>query len=135
MKGIGTFKTRIFIDCVDTVDLWHTDSVTVELPLEEKVYKDSTYMAVVEGYNANLKYIETYNRTERVTDYIVPDFKHHEIFAFAEGMYIDKNTPLLVGAGYQYSTLWGMDAYLKVGWDFTTKSLAGGIGIRWGFSF
>lgn len=46
----------------DTVLLTHTDSVLVYLPFERKVYKDSTYRAVISGYEPVLEDIEVYAR-------------------------------------------------------------------------
>lgn len=58
---------------VDTVRLAVTDtlivrdSVFVQVPIERKEYRDTSYYAVVSGYRANLDYIETYERTRYVT--------------------------------------------------------------------
>lgn len=46
----------------DTVLLTCTDSILVYLPFERKVYKDSTYRAVVSGYEPVLEDIEVYAR-------------------------------------------------------------------------
>lgn len=44
-----------------------TDSVDVLLPIEQKVYQDSTYKAWVSGYNVNLDSIQTYRPTRYIT--------------------------------------------------------------------
>ena len=39
------------------------DSVEVKIPITQKVYEDSTYKAVVRGYNPELVSLDIYNRT------------------------------------------------------------------------
>ena len=46
----------------DTVLLTRTDSILVYLPFERKVYKDSTYYAVISGYKPVLEQIDVYAR-------------------------------------------------------------------------
>lgn len=43
------------------------DSVTIELPITERTYKDDEYYAIVRGYDPSLKYIEVYPRTVYLT--------------------------------------------------------------------
>lgn len=43
------------------------DSVMVEVPIEQKVYEDSTYKAWVSGYMPSLDSINVYQRTEVIT--------------------------------------------------------------------
>ena len=43
------------------------DSVMVEVPIEQKVYEDSTYKAWVSGFKPSLDSINVYQRTEVVT--------------------------------------------------------------------
>ena len=40
-----------------------SDSVTVVVPITERIYEDSTYKAVVRGYNPELVSLDIYNRT------------------------------------------------------------------------
>lgn len=62
-----------FSKVVDTIFI-HRDSVIVKdsliyLPKEQKVYSDdSTYMAIVSGYEPNLDKIEVYPKTITITD-------------------------------------------------------------------
>ena len=53
-----------------------TDSVLVSLPVERKIYSDSTYTAVVSGINPCLDSIEVYRRsvyeTRTITHYTKP---------------------------------------------------------------
>lgn len=43
------------------------DSVTIELPITERTYKDDEYYAIVRGYDPSIKYIEVYPRTVYLT--------------------------------------------------------------------
>lgn len=55
----------MLIPVIDTV---HTrDSIFISIPREEKVYKDSTYRAVVSGFKPSLDSISIYRTTEIVT--------------------------------------------------------------------
>lgn len=51
-----------YITEVVTDTLYNTDSikVPVQIPIETKIYQDSTYRAVVSGYRANLDTIQVY---------------------------------------------------------------------------
>ncbi len=44
----------------------HKDSVTVVVPIEQKIYSDSNYTAYVSGYRAKMDSIIFYPRTERI---------------------------------------------------------------------
>lgn len=57
---------------LDTVTLCKSDSMAVAIPIEQKVYEDSTYRAVVSGYRPNLDYMEIYQRNEYVVQTIQP---------------------------------------------------------------
>lgn len=46
------------------------DTVAVEIPIEQKVYADSTYTAYVSGFRPQLDSIEVYPRTDIVHEYI-----------------------------------------------------------------
>lgn len=62
---VDTFMQKVFVPVKqdpDTVLLTRTDSILVYLPFERKVYKDSTYRAVVSGYEPVLEDIEVYAR-------------------------------------------------------------------------
>ena len=51
-----------YITQVITDTLYNTDSVLVpvQIPIETKIYKDSTYRAVISGYRASLDTIQVY---------------------------------------------------------------------------
>lgn len=71
MKPIKTMNVRLkllgSIASDTTVKLDSVDSVTVELPITQKVYEDSTYKAYVSGYEANLDSIYLYQPTRYIT--------------------------------------------------------------------
>lgn len=50
---------------LDTI--FHVDSVMVYLPYERKVYEDSTYRAVISGYQPVLEAIDVYARKTTIT--------------------------------------------------------------------
>lgn len=52
----------------DTIRI--ADSVFVEVPIEAKVYADSSYRAQVSGWRPSLDWIEVYQKTTTVTNYI-----------------------------------------------------------------
>lgn len=56
---------------VHTVDTLY-QPVTVQLPFEEKEYRDSLYRAIVSGFKPSLDYIEVYPKTvyKTVTTYV-----------------------------------------------------------------
>lgn len=64
-----TLKSYQFFDFpVESVIYVDSSSnVQVEIPIEQKTYRDSNYMAIVSGFNPKLDYIETYNNTTTVT--------------------------------------------------------------------
>lgn len=62
---VDTFYRNVIVPVKqkpDTVLLTCTDSILVYLPFERKVYEDSTYRAVVSGYEPVLEDIEVYAR-------------------------------------------------------------------------
>ncbi len=69
---------RILVPVTDTEVQPDADSCAVDIPIVERVYKDSTYRAVVTGYNPELKEIEIYRptilRTETITNTLKPRF-------------------------------------------------------------
>ena len=57
-----------YIAVRDTVHV--ADSVYVEVPIESKTYEDSTYRAQVSGWHPSLDWIEVYQKTTTITNYI-----------------------------------------------------------------
>lgn len=60
-----TRTVRVEVPVADTAK--DNDSVTVELPITERVYEGEDYRAVVEGYNPILKEVTVYPKTQVVT--------------------------------------------------------------------
>lgn len=57
--------TIVRIDTIVKIDA--RDSVEVVVPITEKTYEDSTYKAVVRGYNPELVSLDIYNSTKTIT--------------------------------------------------------------------
>lgn len=55
------------IDGSSNDSVYNADSVVVELPIEQKVYGDSTYKAWVSGFDARLDSIKLYQPTKYIT--------------------------------------------------------------------
>lgn len=60
---VDTFMREVFVPVKQKADtVFHTDSILVYLPFESKVYEDSTYRAVISGYQPVLEEIDVYGR-------------------------------------------------------------------------
>ena len=60
---VDTFMREVFVPVKQKADtVFHTDSILVYLPFERKVYEDSTYRAVISGYQPVLEEIDVYAR-------------------------------------------------------------------------
>jgi hypothetical protein len=58
---VDTFMQKVFVPVKQKADtVFHTDSILVYLPFERKVYEDSTYRAVISGYQPVLEEIDVY---------------------------------------------------------------------------
>lgn len=58
---VDTFMREVFVPVKQKADtVFHTDSILVYLPFERKVYEDSTYRAVISGYQPVLEEIDVY---------------------------------------------------------------------------
>lgn len=79
------------------------DSIDIVLPLEEKIYGDSTFRAVIQGYNPILKEITIYptNTTIKKTNIVTVDkFKYKPNISLSVGYgygIIHKQNDLFVG--------------------------------------
>lgn len=80
------------------------DSADVVLPIERKIYEDSSYRAVVSGAFVNLDTLEIYNR--------------HEITTIRQTITRTKRWGLSVQAGYGY-TPGGVKPYLGIGISYS----------------
>ena len=52
------------------VQLHDTTEIYVPIAIERKEYRDSSYFAVVSGWHPSLDYIETYTKTQTITNYV-----------------------------------------------------------------
>ena len=60
---VDTFMREVFVPVKQKADtVFHTDSILVYLPFERKVYEDSTYRAVISGYQSVLEEIDVYGK-------------------------------------------------------------------------
>lgn len=60
---VDTFMREVFVPVKQKADtVFHTDSILVYLPFERKVYEDSTYRAVISGYQPVLEAIAVYGK-------------------------------------------------------------------------
>lgn len=60
---IDTFMQKVFVPVKQKADtVFCTDSILVYLPFERKVYEDSTYRAVISGYQPILEEIDVYGK-------------------------------------------------------------------------
>lgn len=79
------------------------DSIDIALPLEEKIYGDSTFRAVIQGYNPTLKEITIYptNTTIKKTNIVTVDkFKYKPNISLSVGYgygIIHKQNDLFIG--------------------------------------
>lgn len=135
LAPIGTFAQ--LQDRIDSLSSAVHDTTEIYIPvqIEEKEYRKPEYYAVVRGWHPELKYIETYNKTEYINNYIdrpvpygVPYKWTLSAFAEAEatpfmfdakaGLMYDRQIagPLRghVSAGYEYSSI-GKGPFVKVG--------------------
>lgn len=59
--SVDTFMREVFVPVKQKADtVFHTDSILVYLPFERKAYEDSTYRAVISGYQPVLEEIDVY---------------------------------------------------------------------------
>lgn len=106
----------IFIEDTVYIEKIVADTIeNVKLIKQTKTYQDSTYKAVVSGYNPNLDYIETYNRT--IIQHIQPKPKHWSISALIGTSFMRDNASLYGGVDVSYSKdKWNLSG--QIGRDF-----------------
>lgn len=92
-------KDTVFLPSADTLQ-----EKRVVIPIEQVKYVSDEYLAIVEGYKPNLKYIEVYKKTEYITKYIEKTKKNRVSVGFQTGIGAGKNgfSPY-VGIGIQYN--------------------------------
>ncbi len=64
----GNFRTDSGNDVADSISIISDgDSLSISLPITQKVYRDSTYTAYVSGFDARLDSIQVYSKVITVT--------------------------------------------------------------------
>lgn len=103
------YKVKVVdtLSLVDSLVVRDTITNTIILPIEQKTYKDSNYVAYVSGYTPKLDSINVYNRTE--TKYITIENKYKAKrwglgIQAGYGLYKDGFTPY-VGIGISYNLI------------------------------
>lgn len=87
-----------------------TDTLYVQLPMEQKVYEDSTYRAVVSGYRPSLDSISVYRNTTTIRYETITKVKPHWGIGIQSGIGVGcfNGTPRYspyIGIGVQYNLL------------------------------
>lgn len=103
------YKVKVVdtLSLVDSLVVRDTITNTIILPIEQKTYKDSNYVAYVSGYMPKLDSISVYNRIE--TKYITIENKYKAKrwglgIQAGYGLYKDGFTPY-VGIGISYNLI------------------------------
>lgn len=96
-----------FITQVITDTLYNTDSVLVpvQIPIETKIYQDSTYRAVISGYRASLDTIQVYpiHTYTTITNIITKKKRFNIGLQAGVGYgYFNKKPDIYVGLGVSY---------------------------------
>ena len=107
----------IAVKTVDTIRVpvpvqGKTDTVWAELPREQKVYQDSTYLAYVSGYAPQLDSIDVFRKTTTIT--VTNTIKE----------YTNPRWSIGVQAGYGASKA-GLSPYVGVGIQYNLVSFGG----------
>lgn len=66
-RELPTVKTDTVVINGDTIYISKTDTVKVEVPIEQKMYVGDEYIAYISGYEPNLDSIEIYKQTDYIT--------------------------------------------------------------------
>jgi opacity protein-like surface antigen len=93
----------------DTVQLISTttDTVRVQLPIQQRTYQDSTYTAWISGYEPRLDSIEVYQQlsTVTITNTITKPAKRWSVSASAGMAATPKGVQPYIGVGIGYSII------------------------------
>lgn len=98
------YKTK-YITKVDTV--YVNDTITIALPVETKIYEDSTYTAQVSGIRADLDWIKVYpKQTTIYEEKVVQIAQKQPLFEFRPSVgigygIINNNVDIYVGGSLQ----------------------------------
>lgn len=104
LMPIRSYRVRTDTAYLHTTDtIRHTDSVRVEVPIVQHIYKDSAYTAYVSGYHARLDSISLYRKTITISNTVTRYKVKRWSVGVQVGMgYGGKATPY-VGIGIGYS--------------------------------
>ena len=94
-------KDTIRVEATDTLRI--NDTLFVNLPREQKTYRDSTYRAVISGYKPTLDSLEIYRKTITNTITLFEKQKKYGIGIIGGVGYSDKVRPFI-----------GVGAYLRL---------------------
>ena len=113
-----------------------TDTLLVQLPKTRKVYQDSTYRAVVSGYEPNLDTISVYRKTQYInnTVYVPTKDTRKDYIELDARLMWDKQflAPVTINIGHKFGPL---DMSAGAGYDFLTRTPVGQIDAKLQFKF
>jgi len=108
----------------------------VQLPRTRKVYQDSTYRAVISGYEPNLDTISVYRKTQYInnTVYVPTKDTRKDYIELDARLMWDKQflAPVTLNIGHKFGPL---DVYAGGGYDFLQKAPIGQVGGKLQFKF
>lgn len=76
-----------------------TDTLYIEVPIEQVVYEDSTYRAQVSGWHPSLDWIEIYQKTQIITERIPDKRRWTWGIAAGPGVFVAPDGKVRPGAG------------------------------------
>lgn len=115
---------------IENPDLSARDTLPkIQLRKETRTYKDSTYMAVVSGYNPRLDYIETYNRIKYITTKEPP--KNWQL-SLVTGLLFTGEAGSFYGAGQLSYTQNRWTISGQIGRDFVKQQTYVGVDLEFG---
>ena len=117
------------IENIDTVYVEVVKSADEPLIKQRITYTDSTYKAVVSGYNPKLEYIETYNTTHYITEKVYEKPKKWHLGVYADIKFYGKVYAPIGGKVSYRNNRWELSG--KIGKDLITHEVLGEIGASW----
>lgn len=131
----------IAVKTVDTIRVpvpvqGKTDTVWAELPREQKIYRDSTYLAYVSGYAPRLDSIDVYRKTNYIHEVTyIPQEDTRKQFVELDARLVWDNVPsapLMLNYGRKMGLF---EAYAGGGYDVLQHSPVMQVGGRMKFKF
>ena len=103
--GLQTYRIKLLgriQEAPDTIIVSKTDSINIELPIEQKVYSDSAYTAYISGFQPRLDSIHIYYPTRYITTTITE--KKRFSYGIQAGVGLTpKGIQPYIGFGLQYN--------------------------------